>query len=81
MGSRTKNSDIYEIVSKNIREYRTKANMTQEELAEKANYTHQFIRKIEAPNIKKTYSLDTIYRISKALNKKISDMFIEDNDN
>jgi len=78
MGSRTKNNDIYEIVSKNVRKYRIESNMTQEELAEKANYSHQFIRKIEAPNIKKTYSLDAIFRISKALNRKFSDMFVED---
>ena len=69
--------DVYEIVSKNIKRYRKEANMTQEQLAIKANYTHQFIRRIEAPNVKKTFSLETIYRISIALNKKFCDMFVE----
>ena len=69
--------DVYEIVSRNIKKYRKEANMTQEQLAIKANYTHQFIRRIEAPNVKKTFSLETIYRISVALNKKFCDMFAE----
>lgn len=77
MGSRVKNNDVYEIISKNVRRYRKEANITQEELALKANYSHQFIRRIEAPNVKKTFSLDTIYCISKALNKDFSDMFVE----
>lgn len=77
MGSRVKNKDVYEIISKNIRKYRKEANITQEELAMKANYSHQFIRRIEAPNVKNTFSLDTVYCISKALGKKFSEMFIE----
>lgn len=77
MGSRIKNENIYEIISKNIRRYRKELNLKQEELAERANYTHQFIRKIEAPNVRKTFSLETVYYISKALGKNFSDMFIE----
>ena len=76
MGSRVRKFDAYEIISKNIRRYRKEINMTQEELAMKANYSHQFIRRIEAPNVKKTFSLDTVYRISKALNKDFNEMFI-----
>lgn len=77
MGSRIKNFDVYEIISKNIRRYRKEAHMTQEELAIEANYSHQFIRRIEAPNVKKTFSLDTIYCISKALNREFSEMFVD----
>lgn len=77
MGSRIKNYDVYDIISKNIRRYRKQVNMTQEELAMKANYSHQFIRRIEAPNVKKTFSLDTVYCIAKALNKEFSEFFIE----
>lgn len=81
MGSRIKNYDVYDIISRNIRRFRKEINMTQEELAMKANYSHQFIRRIEAPNVKKTFSLDTVYCISKALNKDFSEMFIESFDN
>jgi len=79
--SRAKNSDVYEIISKNIRKYRREACITQEELAMRANYSHQFIRRIEAPNVKKTYSLETVYRLSKALEKDFGDMFIENDKN
>ena len=78
---KVRRSDIYEIISKNIRRYRIEANLTQEELAIRANYSHQFIRKIEAPKVQKTFSLETIYCISKALGREFSDMFIEYEDN
>ena len=77
MSSRQRNNDVYEIISKNVTKYRKEANMTQEELAEKANYSHQFIRRIEAPNVKTTFSLDTVYCLAKALDKEFSEMFIE----
>lgn len=75
MGSKIKDTCIYDVISNNIKKYRIEANMTQEDLAEKANYTHQFIRRIEAPHVKKTFSLETIYFLSKALNRNFSDMF------
>lgn len=75
MGSRVRNYDIYELVSKNIQKYRKELGITQEELAMRANYSHQFIRRIEAPNVKKTFSINTLYRISRALNKNFIDMF------
>jgi len=81
MGVREKNYNAYEIISANVRKYRKEAHMTQEELAMKANYSHQFIRRIEAPNVKKTYSLETVYRLSKALEKDFGDMFIENDKN
>lgn len=81
MGSKIKDTCVYDVISNNIKKYRIEANMTQEELARKANYTHQFIRRIEAPRTKKNFSLETIFAISKALNKKFSDMFDGINEN
>ena len=75
-----RNFDVYDMISKNIRRYRKEINMTQEELAMKANYSYQFIRKIEAPNVNKTFSLNTIYCISKALNREFYEMFVEASD-
>ena len=77
MGGRIKNKDMYELISKNIRRYRIEANMTQEELAMKANYSYQFIRRIEAPSVKKSFSLDTVYCLARTLDKNIVDMFEE----
>ena len=45
-----RNEDVYEIIAANIKVYRKKAKMTQAELAEKTHYSHEFIRRIEAPN-------------------------------
>lgn len=77
MGKKIMNSDVFEILSKNIKRYRIEANMTQKELAKKANYTHQFIRRIEAPNVQKSFSLEALFRIAKALDKSVGDMFIQ----
>lgn len=77
MGCKVRNYDIYEIISRNIKKYRILANITQEELAEKANYSYQFIRRIEASKTKKTFSLDTLITLTNALNINIVDLFKE----
>ena len=50
-----KRYDIYEIISSNIKFYRKNKKMTQAELAEKTEYSHEFIRRIEAPNAKRIF--------------------------
>jgi len=47
--------------------YRKLCGLTQEQLAEKMNVDTSFIGQIEAPNIIKAISLDTLFRISKTL--------------
>ncbi len=74
-----KHSDIYETVAKNIKRYRKSRKMTQAELAEKTEYSHEFIRRIEAPNSKKNFSLDTVSNIAEALDIDIELLF-EKND-
>lgn len=69
-----RNDDIYETISANIKAYRKKANITQAELADRTNYSHEFIRRIEAPNSKKYFSLATLVQIAKALDIKIEDL-------
>jgi len=66
-----RNEDIYEIIAANIKVYRKKAKITQAELADRANYSHEFIRRIEAPNSKKYFSIDTLAQIAKGLDIKI----------
>ncbi len=48
--------------------YRKLRGMTQEQLAEKINRTPAFIGHVEAPNINKAVSLDTLFEIAKVLN-------------
>ena len=68
---RRRNEDIYEIIAANIKEYRKEAKITQAELAERSNYSHEFIRRIEAPNGKKYFSVDTLVKIADALDNKV----------
>lgn len=68
---RTRNEDTYEIIAANIKSNRKKAKITQAELAERSNYSHEFIRRIEAPNGKKYFSVDTLVKIANALDIKV----------
>lgn len=65
--SHRRNEDIYEIIAANIKAHRKLAKITQAELAERTNYSHEFIRRIEAPNGKKSFSLDTLVQIANGL--------------
>ena len=65
--SHRRNEDIYEIIAANIKTHRKLAKITQAELAERTNYSHEFIRRIEAPNGKKSFSLDTLVQIANGL--------------
>lgn len=48
--------------------YRKLRGLTQEELAERIDRTPAFIGHVEAPNISKAVSLDTLFDIAKVLN-------------
>ena len=63
------------VVAKNIKYYRKSRNMTQAQLAEKTEYSHEFIRRIEAPNSRKNFSLDTVSNIATALDIDIELLF------
>ena len=69
-----RNEDAHEIIAANIKKYRKKANLTQAELAELTHFSHEFIRRIEAPNGKKYFSLDTLVEIARALDVKLEDL-------
>ena len=76
MGKNTRrNDDSYEIISQNIKESRKKAGLTQAELADLAGFSHEFIRRIEAPHAKKYFSVDTLVQIAKALDIKMEVLF------
>ena len=70
-----KQFDIYEVVARNIKRYRKYRGITQEDLDEKTEYSHEFIRRIEAPNSKKNFSLDTVSNIADALDIDIELLF------
>lgn len=68
-------SNIYLTISKNIKKYRKIKGITQAELAEMVELSHEFIRRIESKKGKKTFSVDTVYRIAKALDIDINKLF------
>lgn len=70
--------DIYEQIAKNIKKYRKESGLTQAQLAEKVEVSHEFIRRIESKKGRKTFSIDTIYKISLALNIEIAKLFETD---
>ena len=81
MKKKDKHIDIYMVVAKNIKYYRKSRNMTQAQLAEKTEYSHEFIRRIEAPNSRKNFSLDTVSNIARALDIDIELLFEKREDN
>lgn len=60
--------NIYEQISKNIKKYRKIAGISQAELAERVGVSHEFIRRNESKKGKKSFSVDTLWKISVALN-------------
>lgn len=58
--------------------YRKLKGYTQEMLAEKIDRSAAFIGHVEAPNIKKSVSLDTLFAISKALDVPVYKFFLFD---
>ena len=76
-----KNNDdyCYYLARVNIKKYRQKEGLTAQELADKCEFTHQFIRSLESLKTIKRPRLDSLYRISKALNIELKQLFDEEN--
>lgn len=70
------NTDYYYyIVRVNIKKYRKLANMTTQELADKSDFTHQFIRDLESLKLTRRPRLDSLGRIANALGIDIRQLF------
>lgn len=67
--------NIYSVIRHNIRKYRKLKNITQAELAEKANLTHDYIRQIESDKVANTFSVQTLYDICVALDIEPGKLF------
>lgn len=59
--------DYYKMIGLKVAYYRKLKGLTQEQLAEIMGVGTSFLGQIEAVNIAKSISLDTLFRISKAL--------------
>ena len=60
-------TEKYRQIGLKIAYYRKLRGLTQEELAEKAGLTPAFVGHLEAPNISKVLSLDTLFQIADIL--------------
>lgn len=72
--------NIYEQIARNIKKYRKETGITQAVLAEEVGVSHEFIRRIESKKGIKTFSVDTIWKISLALNIEPGKLFEIDMD-
>jgi transcriptional regulator with XRE-family HTH domain len=59
--------NIYEQIAKNIKKYRNIVGISQAELAERVGVSHEFIRRNESKKGRKSFSIDTLWKISLAL--------------
>lgn len=60
--------DKYKTIGLKISYYRKLRGLTQEQLAEKIDKNLAFIGAVEAPNVNRTVSLDTLFDIAEVLN-------------
>lgn len=79
MFDRNDENYVYELVSKNIKKIRKSKGLTQEQLAQKMDYSKQFISNIESKN-HQTFSLGTLWRLCLVLDIDISLLFQENID-
>ena len=71
-------ADIYNTIRKNIKKYRKLKGLTSEELSEMVDLSHEFIRQIESEKVAYNFSVDTLYKISVALDVSIDDLIKKD---
>lgn len=70
-------TELYQVIGLNVRFYRKKANLTQEQLAERAQISISYLSKIEAINCRKSMSIFVLNHIANALDVDIRDFFIK----
>ncbi len=71
----------YNLIRTNIKKYRIKANLTQQELADKAGITMNYLSKIESERMNRGFSIVIIGRIADALEIDIRKLFDEEQNN
>ena len=80
----SKNRDDYcfYIARMNILKYRRQLGITAQEVADRSELSHQFIRSLEALKVVKRPRLDSLDRIAKALGIELKQLFddIDDED-
>ncbi len=68
-------SDLYQTIGANLKHFRTKAGLTQVQLAEKLQISISYLSKIEAAGCHKSLSISVLNHIANTLNVNIKDFF------
>lgn len=68
-------NEVLDIISKNIKHFRVKNNLSQQQLEFEANLVNNYITNIE--KCKKDVKISTLIKISKALDINIAELFIK----
>lgn len=71
------NSNIIEVVARNVRKYRKLVGITQEQLAIDIGISNDFLRRFETTLGKEGMSLNTLYKISVVLGVSMEKFFEE----
>lgn len=67
----------YKIIRKNIRKFRLKQNLTQQDLADMTDLSREYICDIENESRNKHLTISVLGRIAEALNIEITNFFME----
>ncbi len=70
-------TDLYQAIGANIKQYREQANLTQVQLAEKAQISISYLSKIEASGCNKSLSISVLNQIANVLDVEIGEFFKE----
>ena len=62
------NRDFYVELGEHISFYRKRANLTQQELANRVNISRSYLSRIECSNNSQSFSLEVLFNISRELN-------------
>lgn len=65
----------YDIIRHNIKKYRKKANLTQQELADKIGVSMNYIAKIESKKMQKSFTIIILGRVADALKINVKMLF------
>lgn len=71
-------TELYNVIGKNIKHYREQSNLTQMQLAELAQISISYLSKIEASGCNKSLSISVLNQIANILNVEIENFFKED---
>ena len=69
----------YTIARKNIKKFRLEQNLTQQDLADLTGLSREYICDIENEKRKKHPTVAVLGRVAEALNKSLSDIFVDNN--